>query len=318
MDSEDLAQIADSLERAVAGDAHRAREAILDFGWLELLEDDEAAAVSTLFRLQGRRLLHTTFLDEVLVHAAGLDLPDGTRVVIPRPGKHVPTSRLGQSGTVLADGLVQRGAGPVLVPALDAAGATVLVLAQVDIESPGANEPLDAAAGWTLRRAELAVERTVSPDADEQWAAMVASGRRALAHELIGVGDRMVEMTIEHVIDRHQFGQPLGAFQAVKHHLADVHLWQQAAVLSAEMASEDPDHAAAALAKASALRFSRAARATCQQLLGGMGFTWEHDFHRYLRRALTLEPLLGEAADLHAELGAALRAGAVPDSLASL
>lgn len=320
MDREDLAQITDSLSRAVEADPARARQAILDFGWRELLDDDEAAAVSTLFRLQGERLLDATFLDEVFLHAAGIDVPEGTRVAMPRPGRHLPTSRLDQAATVLADGLVQRGSGAVMIPALEASGATVLVLADAHVDSTGACEPLDPAAGWAVFRAELPVERTVASgnDAELAWTGMVAAGRRALAYELIGVGDRMVAMTIEHVTERHQFGQPLGAFQAVKHQLADVHLWQQAATLAAEMASEDPDPTAAALANASALRFTKAARATCQQLLGGMGFTREHDFHRYLRRALTLEPLLGEAADLHAELGAALRAGAVPDSLASL
>jgi alkylation response protein AidB-like acyl-CoA dehydrogenase len=128
----------------------------------------------------------------------------------------------------------------------------------------------------------------------------------------------MVRMTIEHVSSREQFNRPLGSFQAVKHQLADVHMWQQIAELSADAAWEAADGPSAALAKAAAIRFTRSARAVCQQLLGGMGFTWEHRFHRYLRRALTLEPLLGSAADIHAELGAALRSGAVDQSLIPL
>jgi alkylation response protein AidB-like acyl-CoA dehydrogenase len=147
---------------------------------------------------------------------------------------------------------------------------------------------------------------------------MVAAGRRALAHELVGVGSTMLSMTVEHVSERVQFDRPLGSFQAVKHQLADVHLWQEIAVLSAEVAWEDCGPQSAALAKAAAIRFTRSARASCQQLLGGMGFTWEHDFHRYLRRALTLEPLLGGAPDLHGELGAAVRSGKVGQALIAL
>jgi alkylation response protein AidB-like acyl-CoA dehydrogenase len=150
------------------------------------------------------------------------------------------------------------------------------------------------------------------------WQHAVAAGRRAIAYELLGIGGAMAAMTVEHVCSRRQFGQPLGSFQAVKHQLADVHLWHQIAVLSADAAWEDTSPHTAALAKAAAVRFTRIARVVCQQLLGGMGFTWEHDFHRYVRRALTLEPLLGGASDLHTELGAALRAGSISDSLIAL
>jgi alkylation response protein AidB-like acyl-CoA dehydrogenase len=106
--------------------------------------------------------------------------------------------------------------------------------------------------------------------------------------------------------------------QAVKHALADVRLWQESAALAAAAAWEDRGPGSAALAKALACRASRTARQNCQQHLGGMGFTWEYAFHRYLRRALTLEPLLGGARVQQAELGRALRRGLVPMYLAQL
>jgi alkylation response protein AidB-like acyl-CoA dehydrogenase len=117
----------------------------------------------------------------------------------------------------------------------------------------------------------------------------------------------MLDLAVAHTRDRRQFGQVLGSFQAVQHKLADVRVWLEAADLGAESAWEDIDQFSAALAKIHAGRAARTAARNCQQVLGGMGFTWEQPFHRYLRRAWTLEPLLGTAEALRGEIGAALR-----------
>jgi alkylation response protein AidB-like acyl-CoA dehydrogenase len=128
----------------------------------------------------------------------------------------------------------------------------------------------------------------------------------------------MLDLTLDHVKTREQFGRPLGAFQTIKHRLADVRLWQECAVLAAATAWDDGSVDSAALAKALACRFTSNARIHCQQFLGGMGFTWEHPFHRYLRRALTLEPMLGGAATQQDQLGKAIRDGVAPDAFAAL
>jgi Acyl-CoA dehydrogenase, C-terminal domain len=78
-------------------------------------------------------------------------------------------------------------------------------------------------------------------------------------------------------------------------------VWQEVAELDAAWEDELP--ASAELAKVLAGRLVRTAAANCQQVLGGMGFTWEHEFHRYLRRGLLLEPPLGSAAQLRAVVG---------------
>lgn len=322
MDSEDLAQIADSLGDAIDTSAGAAREAVLDFGWRELLADDEAAAISILFRLSGERLVSGSFLDDVLVRASGLPAlqdREGLAVVLPRPGDDRPASRLLDSGRVAVDGLVQQGSDRVVVPCVAASGQVALVVADAaEIPDRPEGEPLDPSAGWRLVQCELAVESEAAREADDVWERMTAAGHRATAYELLGTGGRMLDLTVDHVRTRQQFGHPLGGFQSVKHQLAEVRLWQEAATLAADAAWEDLGSVPAALAKVGALRFSRAARTVCQQLLGGMGFTWEHDFHRYLRRALTIEPLLGDARAVHASLGAAVRRGVVDDSLVSL
>ncbi|MCR5980589.1 acyl-CoA dehydrogenase [Gordonia jinghuaiqii] len=332
MDADDVTQVTESLRRALQTDPDNARDAVGEFGWTELLDDEPMVAVRTLFPLWGELLAHGSMLDEVMAHATGIaDLDPTTRVALPAlGGSDVPGTRRGDS--VILDGLIAPGSGPVLVAATSESGAVALVV--VAAPPAQAGDPLDPTMALRRIRGEFTVIAEPVADAPIAWASMLAAGRRALAHELNGVTGAMKAMTVEHVLSREQFGQALGSFQAVKHQLADVHLWHQVAELSAAAAWEDggvrqdgvrqdgvrQDGGAqsAALAKVSANRASATARRVCQQLLGGMGFTWEHDFHRYLRRALTLEPLLGGVADLHGELGAALRDGRLGHQLISL
>ncbi len=321
MDEADVAQVSSSLRRAVqGGDADTVRRAVAEFGWHELLEDEAAVAVSTLLALQGELLLPVSFLDDVLIAASGLDVPEGTRVVFPRLGSLEATSALAGSEAHL-DGVVQAGDGGILVACLQGGPGGKVVL--VTCEAPahlGSDGTTDPAAGWVAIEGSLPVGEVKAEDGDaaEAWDRMTAAGRRALAHELVGIGGEMLRLTLEHVTTREQFGQTLASFQVVKHKLADVHLWQQVATLAAQAAWEDGGVESAALAKAAACRFTRTARENCQQLLGGMGFTWEHPFHTYLRRALTLEPLLGGASVQHQLLGEALRSKTFPSGLAGL
>lgn len=323
MDAEDIAQVAAGLRQAVQ--AHRLEPvtAAAEFGWQELLEDEPYVAVGTWFSLAGELLTRGSLLHEVMVHDGWSGSEAGTtRVVLPPTGHHRIASQWTDDGTLSIDGIVQAGSGPAVVPCLDSSGAVVFV----HVESLHVEErnPLDSDALWAIVRVRVGPDvatRVLDPgsdDTEQAWGRMVAAGRRALAHELIAVATAMTTMTVEHVKSRNQFGHTLGSFQAVKHQLADVHLWHEVAELAVEAAWEDRGGAAAALAKATANRYARTARATCQQLLGGMGFTWEHDFHRYLRRALTIEPLLGSASDLHTELGAAFRAGAIDNTMVAL
>ncbi|WKN61309.1 acyl-CoA dehydrogenase family protein (plasmid) [Rhodococcus opacus] len=317
MDDDDITQITEALRQTVEADPAAARKAITEFGWLELLDDQEQIAVSTLLPIWGRSLAQGSLLDPILVRAGGVADPTGLRVVLPALGSTRAPGRL-VGDRVEIDGVLATGDGPILVLMATDGGLT---LALCDDPGVVAGDPLDPSAGWARLTGSPAVLEKRTPtgiDPDVAWSAMLAAGRRALAYELIGVSEKMLEMTVEHVASRHQFGRALGSFQAVKHQLADVKLWTEVARLAADAAWEDGGEVSAALAKAAAVRASAAARRSCQQLLGGMGFTWEHDFHRYLRRALTLEPMLGGGPGLHRELGAALRSGAVSHDLIAL
>lgn len=119
-------------------------------------------------------------------------------------------------------------------------------------------------------------------------------GVLATAALLIGLGERMLELTVAHVQERHQFGVPVGSFQAVKHALADVELalrFARPAVLAAgwAQAAGDPESAIrTSMAKVLASEAARNAARTAIQCHGAMGYTTEYDLHLYAKRAWAL------------------------------
>lgn len=123
----------------------------------------------------------------------------------------------------------------------------------------------------------------------------------AVAAEHAGMVARLLDLTVEHVETRHQFGRAIGSFQAVKHRLADVLVARErcrsAVRYAAARYDVDPDSAgpAAAVAAAVALDAVLATAHEAIQLHGGIGFTWEHPAHLYLRRALGDEAQFGSA-----------------------
>ncbi|MFZ3559098.1 acyl-CoA dehydrogenase family protein [Streptomyces sp. BH055] len=118
-----------------------------------------------------------------------------------------------------------------------------------------------------------------------------------LAAEAVGAADRALERTVEYVKEREQFGRPVGSFQAVKHRLADVYVTVQAArsaaYYAAWAASTADEAPVGGLALAQALEALRTGAGEAVQLHGGIGFTWEHEAHLYLKRATGDELLFG-------------------------
>jgi len=134
----------------------------------------------------------------------------------------------------------------------------------------------------------------------------LAAGRVALGWWLLGTGRAMLTLARQHAVDRVQFGRPLASFQAVRHRLAETLVALDGAEATLVAATDD---LGALLAKAAAGQAALTAARHCQQVLGGIGFTAEHDLHRHVRRAMVLDGLLGSARELTREAGALLRAG---------
>jgi len=149
--------------------------------------------------------------------------------------------------------------------------------------------------------ATLVVSGSAAADAVN---AALRAGACVLAAELLGVAQRCLDMTVAYVKQRHQFARPVGSFQAVKVRLAD--LWvsvaqaraasRYAAACLATGAADTP--VAVALAKAYCSDVAVQAAQECVQLHGGIGFTWEHPAHLYLKRAKA-DSLAFGTADAH-------------------
>ncbi|HJP66863.1 MAG TPA: acyl-CoA dehydrogenase family protein [Actinomycetota bacterium] len=166
----------------------------------------------------------------------------------------------------------------------------------------------------TRRMGELVLDGTAASEPVEAPALATVRDRAltALAVEAVGVGSAALDMAVEHVKERHQFGRPIGSFQAVSHQLADSFVeletarslayWAGWAV--SEGAPEAPTAAAAAKSRA-----AEAATAACEraiQVHGGIGFTWEHPLHRWYKRALGIGAYLGWAPEHRARIAAEL------------
>jgi alkylation response protein AidB-like acyl-CoA dehydrogenase len=182
--------------------------------------------------------------------------------------------------------------------------ASVLVLNHDD----GARivEPADA----TLDRLDLidttrAYFRVAADGGDPlpgEIAPAVDTGCVALAAELVGVAQRGLEMATDYAKERQQFDRPIGAYQAVSHRLADM-LWEVEEARSLTYyaawcadAEAESLPLAASMAKARASDAANMVAHNAIQTFGGIGFTWEHDIHFFLKRARVGSALLGTAS----------------------
>jgi alkylation response protein AidB-like acyl-CoA dehydrogenase len=132
-------------------------------------------------------------------------------------------------------------------------------------------------------------------------------GAALVAAQLLGIAESTQEMATAYAKEREQFGRPIGAFQSIKHMLADMFVRQEvarAAVYAAGATLDDPavGDAARAVASAKVVAFDAAmknARA-CIQIHGGMGYTWEMPPHWYLKRTWALAGVFGDS-EIHEE-----------------
>jgi alkylation response protein AidB-like acyl-CoA dehydrogenase len=131
--------------------------------------------------------------------------------------------------------------------------------------------------------------------AQQAVAEALSAGAAMLASELLGTAEQCLEMTVAYLKERRQFGRPVGSFQALKQRAAD--LW--VGVAQACLADGDPDApVAVALAKAACSDIAVRVAQESVQLHGGIGFTWEHPAHLYLKRAKSASIGFG-TADRH-------------------
>ena len=142
------------------------------------------------------------------------------------------------------------------------------------------------------------------------WDGVLNRATLATAAQLLGLAQRMLDQGIDHAAQRKQFGKPVGSFQAVKHHLADVAVkiefarpvvWRAAFALAHDepRAATAVSHAKLAAGEAALLAARRSL-----QVHGAMGYTWESDLQMFMKRAWALDAAWGDRAFHKARIGA--------------
>ena len=196
------------------------------------------------------------------------------------------------------------GAPGQLVP--DAASAEIVVVIDGDSGSIGEVEAVDAI-DPTRRYGRVHPGGEALPG---DVAAALDRALVAVSAELVGVSQRALDMTVEYVKERKQFGVPVGTFQAVQHKAAEMLLraegGRSATYFAAWAADAEPAQlpGAASIAKAWTSDGGRSATATAIQLHGGIGFTWEADVHWLFKRAQLDAAFLGGAGTHRARVAA--------------
>jgi hypothetical protein len=138
--------------------------------------------------------------------------------------------------------------------------------------------------------------RPIDPAAYARWRNRAYA---CMAAEMVGTARRIFDMALAYAKERRQFDVPIGSFQAIQHKLADMSLALERATAAVHYAAmtiggDDPDSSRAAhVAKAAAGEAARRILKDGIQIHGGIGYTWEHDLHLYLRRATGDEYLFG-------------------------
>jgi hypothetical protein len=308
MDGADLELFERSLRHATEAHSGEALDAALaEVGWHDALAADQRAAVSLLFELQGAANATSSALDHLVGTVLGLDAVSNGGVVLPALGGWSPPGELDheQEAVVAVRGLATaaiagREQAVIVVGSSDEKQAVVVNAAEL---TQRAVHGVDPWLGLVEITGTAAVATTIEP---VDWTAALMLGRLAVGHELVGATRAMLELAREHALERIQFGQPISKFQAVRHRLAETLIAVEAADSALGAAWDDWSSQSVAMAKALAGRSARIASRHCQQVLAGIGFTTEHSFHRYARRVLVLDGLLGDARALTRELGAEL------------
>src|SRR5580693_5511943 len=303
-----------SLVRSVAEDGidpSPAWKAYVDLGWTELNDPESAVELAIVFEELGHATDPTPYLatmsqfaplagDRFDPHESGTAVYNGVTAhrdaegwVLNGTARHVldgdRTGRL----AVLTD-----------------AGVFIIAADQVSARRSEVFDPV-------LHVADLSFDAVRVPDTtrvivDRERAHHLALTGMAIT--MVGACQRTLELVLEHVKSRQQFGVPIGSFQAVQHKAADMHVAiERARALSyfaaLTIAADDPRRRlAAAMAKASAGECQSLVFRHGLQSFGGMGFTWENDLQFALKRAKAGELMLGGAASHRAMIAEEYRA----------
>jgi alkylation response protein AidB-like acyl-CoA dehydrogenase len=303
---------------------------VVGLGWTELAAPDSSdygpvelavvleecgAAIAPIPLLSSVGLaagaLRTSGLDSVLgaiaggtvatlaVHSRGSRLPGAPMTLRGGRlrGRAVAVPNLSRAELIVTLAQSDHGVVAAVVRCGSAGGVRVLTGESTDPAQPVADVEIDAE---TLAAAPVQLESALS-------APLVAA-----AADLIGVASAALHRSVEHAKTRRQFGTPIGAFQGIKHALADNYVglerarsltYAAAARLGGADTAPGDAWSTAALAKAAAGDAAVNCARTAVQVHGALGQTWEHDTHLYVRHAWQSAAMLGDSRALYHEVG---------------
>jgi alkylation response protein AidB-like acyl-CoA dehydrogenase len=204
-----------------------------------------------------------------------------------------------RAGDALQQFLVPTGAAGV---AIESQQSVDLVKRYARVTFSGVTVGADAAVGSTEQTAELIARQS-------QVAQVLQCA------EVVGILDTVFDFTVQWALSRYSFGRPLASYQALKHQFADMKTWLEAcrattaaAVAGVGSRAADAD-LLASIAKSYVGEYAAPMLQRCVQLHGGIGVTWEHDLHLFLRRVMLYQAMFGSPSQHQAAVYAAAEAG---------
>ena len=281
-------------------------ERLSELGWDDVVADDASTALRTLFEIKGETVSSADALTPTMArHLAALtDDPALTDASVALPSPY--GTSVCDADVLTVEAVVLSRPAATLVVAVGDRLARVSSVGLAITPMQGTDETLG------LLRVTGAPTRSSWIDG-ATWTQLETHARWLLACELVGLGRHVVTAAVEYTKVRVQYGKPIGVFQALQHRLASAHVAVVGASHVAAEAGVSGDAWVALVAKCAAGRAAEDACTQAQQCYGAIGFTWEHEFHRYLRRTYVLDQLFGNWRMLEHEIGIKLQeSGVVP------
>jgi hypothetical protein len=296
MDSADRQLLIESLRSTFTSAEADPAAALDELGWAEAQEADPAEATTLLFTEHGRHAVTSSLLDRVVLAEIGADHAEAAVVYPPFGADHVTDEGIALvDPSTVASVWVQRESGLTQLPSGELSARPV--------------HGFDTARTWWRVHVPAGTPAASPQPPPDAWERAVAAGRRALAAELNGITEVLLQNAVRHTSERVQYGRPLAAYQTVRHRLVEGHAVLEAARSMLDGAWTDGTPWAAAVAKAVAGTAYRDVAKHAMQLCGAVGLTKEHHQHGFVERGALLEELLGSARYLERELGNRLLGG---------
>lgn len=279
MDEDLLDLVRTSVRQALESSPDDIGAALAEFGWADLAATDEAFAFTALFEAQGGLGADTDALDVVTAATVGVDGP--VRIVWPLADAAGGDGAAGPR-RVIGIALRPLGDGPVFARL---GGHLAALDVEESDETPAGG--MAAGMGWVRVRLTATAGAPVAP-----WAEVARRVQLAIGSELVGISQRILDVAVEQVSVRKQFGQPIAANQAVRHKLAEAYAETVGGRGVVARAWEDGRPEAAEWARTVAAASVDAVGKHAMQVCGAIGLSGEHPVPRLVRRGFALGALV--------------------------